>query len=369
MRTINRFFIPLCTMLLVVMVTFTALAQDEVYDTPNYDENLIEYNNQQFEQTPLTNRNNRDEVLVSNNVGVDGDQEYVFYDDNEYEYRYASRIRRFNNARVGSSYYSPFYVDRYWYTRNPDFWGQSIYTSPAYAYNPYVANNWGWGNSNSFYRTSSWYNVSPWRSPFNTWNNNWAFNPYAGVNSFNYGAYNAFYGNPYCPTNYVSTTYISNSNNDSNNANSYYGARPGRGAVAGSATQGISTITNTKTGTTSGKNTNVRTPRNGTTTTTTTRTTTTTTRGTRTRVDGGVRGNVRTSTTTTKPQKRGLLKRIFGNNNKSTKNKSYRTSRSSSSKPSYSRSSRSSRSSSGATYRSSGSSSSKSGSSRRGSRK
>ncbi|MDB9775243.1 hypothetical protein OAB47_03315 [Vicingaceae bacterium] len=74
--------------------------------------------------------------------------------DDYYDYEYTARLRRFHGPTVGvgmgMGYYDPFFVDPFFYNRNPMFIGGSIYDpffSPMGGWNVgFGYNPWGWNN-------------------------------------------------------------------------------------------------------------------------------------------------------------------------------------------------------------------------------
>lgn len=131
------------------------------------------------------------------------------YVDEEYEYAYSARIRRFHQPARGFSYYSNYYVDNYWY--DPFMPGVNIYNvQPFYAHHSwgwaYPYGGWGsaWGSNYGW----GWSNYSGYYSYFNYgfspyWGNQqWGYrNPYWGAynngywSGYNQGYWNGWYGN------------------------------------------------------------------------------------------------------------------------------------------------------------------------------
>ncbi|MDE7338149.1 MAG: hypothetical protein K2M92_02560, partial [Bacteroidales bacterium] len=79
----------------------------------------------------------------------------TFNYDDYYDYEYTSRLRRFHNDDdyISDDYYSDYYTNSYWYDRDPNYYGTSIYLgydwwypSFSFYYRPgwYVDWNWGW---------------------------------------------------------------------------------------------------------------------------------------------------------------------------------------------------------------------------------
>jgi hypothetical protein len=119
-------------------------------------------------------------------------KEPVYSNDDYYDYAYASRLRRFNNAPVGLGYYDNWYTNYYWYNNNPSMYGVSIYSSYNY---------WGGGYGYNHYDPYQSYNNGYWNGYNQGYNNgyfNGAYgNPYGyGYNPYAYG-YNPYGYNPY----------------------------------------------------------------------------------------------------------------------------------------------------------------------------
>lgn len=108
----------------------------------------------------------------------DYDDEAYAYEDENYDYYYASRIRRFHRPYYGFSYFDPVYVDVFYYDPvwRPGLTTVLIYEDP-WAVNSYwqFRNQRRWNNWNSFgwgYNSFGWNN--PWNSPWNNpWRNPW----------------------------------------------------------------------------------------------------------------------------------------------------------------------------------------------------
>ncbi len=133
-----------------------------------------------------------------------------FDKDDYYDYEYASRVRRFHNPLNGTGYYDNWYTNNYWYSGNPAFYGNSIYSSPTWGMMPGAQfnqfnNGWGlgvgvgnngWGNNgwNNGWGNNGWNNGwgnTGWNNGWgnNGWNNGW------GNNGWNNGWGNNGWGN------------------------------------------------------------------------------------------------------------------------------------------------------------------------------
>ena len=141
-----------------------------------------------------------------------------YYDDN-YDYEYSSRIRRFYTPAYGYGYYDPFYTNSYWYDYNPINWGVSIY----------LGYNW-WAPSFYYYQPFCY--GGGWSVGIGYGYGNYGYNPYGGGypyypsfspgygyghgynNGYNNGYWNgyndAYYGgntNPYYYNSYDATSH------------------------------------------------------------------------------------------------------------------------------------------------------------------
>ncbi len=137
----------------------------------------------------------------------------------DYDYYYASRIRRFNTPYYGFDFYSPVYVDPYYY--NPSYanfyrpgtsiyWGGSIPASTrAYGYNGYNS-PWGWGSSIGYGSYGGFGGGYGGYGGFSSGYGGFSsgYGGFGSLGSYNgygasYGGYGGGYGagayNPYCP--------------------------------------------------------------------------------------------------------------------------------------------------------------------------
>ncbi len=213
-------------------------AQDDVYHSPSYNPYT---GNSTTEQYSDGNGN----TYVTNNYYNDYDDNGITYDD-DYDYFYESRLRRFYNPYVGMSYFSGGYVDRFWYGSPAAFWGQTIYYDPFWGSgwnSPWSINiGWGW-NSWNWNRWNNWnnpwaHNHWGWNGGWNNWNNPWAYNSGCGWNN-PWG-----WGNHVTYVYYNDGPYYSNNNNNGgngysgNNSNTYYGPRNTHDNYGGRVTNG-----------------------------------------------------------------------------------------------------------------------------------
>jgi len=132
--------------------------------------------------------------------------------DNYYDYEYAARLRRFHGPTVGMGmgYYDPYFVDPFFYNRNPAFIGGSIY-------DPFFGSMGGW-------------NVGigvGFGMGYNSWGyggyNSWGYNPW-GYNNYMMGynhGYNNGFNNGYFNNNYAGGGYYDGGRTN----NRYYAPR------------------------------------------------------------------------------------------------------------------------------------------------
>ena len=107
-NTLFSFVVLVSTMLW----SAAAWSQDDVYYYPSTNNN------------PSTTQQQTDQsgnTYITNNY-YDND-EYVNYEEDEYDYYYSSRIRRFHSPYAGFNYYGGYYTDRYWYGVQDPFGG------------------------------------------------------------------------------------------------------------------------------------------------------------------------------------------------------------------------------------------------------
>jgi hypothetical protein len=136
-----------------------------------------------------------EEPEINNEISEEED-----YVDENYEYEYSARIRRFHEPARGFSYYSNYYTDNYWY--DPFMPGMNIYVIQPY----YAQYSWGWGYPYSNWGYNSWgYGWSSFGSGFygynnfaynpwgNSWGSPWGHNAY--WSGYNNGYWNGWYNN------------------------------------------------------------------------------------------------------------------------------------------------------------------------------
>lgn len=99
------------------------------------------------------------------------EEEEVYVDefdaDDQYDYYYAARLRRFHSPYVGFGYYNNYYTNSFWYSSNPYHCGVSIYYGynfwdPWY-YNPwYGGHHYGWGHHHHYHHGYHYGNNAYW---------------------------------------------------------------------------------------------------------------------------------------------------------------------------------------------------------------
>ena len=112
MKTSIKLF--LSAILFAIVSPLAMQAQDDLYYTPdgyyNYEGSY--------------DSDNSGDTYVTNNYYGGDTEEYVYYEDEDYDYYYSSRVRRFHRPYRGFGYYDPCYTNSYWYEPDPFFWGR-----------------------------------------------------------------------------------------------------------------------------------------------------------------------------------------------------------------------------------------------------
>lgn len=220
MKKIHKSLLWLSLVLLMTTFQSSVYGQDDLYyETPSRPATNTDYVDDNNEPSNVTRRYSNDDT---------------YYEDDDYAYEYAARIRRFHRPVTVVDYYDPFFVDLYNY--DPYYLpGTTIYT---YGYNDY----WTWRRWNRWNRWNTWnfidygwgYNSFGWNSwgcgfnngfGYNSWNNPYVFNnffydPYWTVNG-----YNPYY----CNNGWGNNNFYNNNNNNNDNGGykpkTYTGAR------------------------------------------------------------------------------------------------------------------------------------------------
>ena len=149
----------LLTALFILTSSVGLFAQDDdgiygdIFETPQVDEELIDetaspldgystvddyYPEGSYTQENNLNQSNSNQFVDENGNNVANDGDY-YEDDNDFAY--ASRIRRFHRNNGGWGYYDPWFTNMYFYNYDPFFWGTSI-NAGFWPNNRWGGNNW-----------------------------------------------------------------------------------------------------------------------------------------------------------------------------------------------------------------------------------
>lgn len=243
----TKFSILLSFTLMAAVLTTANAQYDDIYFDPSRDAPASSTKGSRYDRNAdysSTTTSATPSNYAYDDSGFDfGRNPEVNRADDEYDYYYTSRIRRFNRPYYGFDFFDPVYVDVNYYD---PFLTPGATVLIYDNFNSYSAfNSWNrwnrWNRVNSF---SSW----GW-NPYTPYYSNWAWNRNnVGFNSFNswdpwYGSYannfavNNFYGvggggfvsNYYCPPSWGgNNSYNTVNNTNNNNANpngTYYGPR------------------------------------------------------------------------------------------------------------------------------------------------
>jgi hypothetical protein len=183
----------------------TLSAYDDIYysanDIPRSSARVTEQSNNQYSSPTESNDYVKDdyaleEPIEQNNYTNPAEPEEFRFDDH-HDYEYAARLRRFHGPTLGMGmgYYDPFFVDPFFYNRNPAFIGGSIYDP---FYNPWggwnvgigVGVGFGWGGGFGYNPYNPW----GWSTGFG-WNNPWGWNNGFGWNNAYWAGYNNGFNN------------------------------------------------------------------------------------------------------------------------------------------------------------------------------
>ncbi|MFM2268716.1 MAG: hypothetical protein RL757_2157, partial [Bacteroidota bacterium] len=204
----------------LVAVGNIAAQYDDIYYDPSRDVRTT---------TTRTSPDYGTNVATTDGQSHDDGYEYYESDEDDDDFQYSRRLRRFHRAVPTYSYFDVYYVDPYYY--DPYHWDnysrpfafstQGGYWSRRHFHNRWNRNYWGndfygWNRYNYYYNNC--YSFNYWNTPSWSYNNNWG---YGG-----YNCYDPFYSNYYAPSyygggwgrswgrNYYSTGWTSNSNWD-----------------------------------------------------------------------------------------------------------------------------------------------------------
>lgn len=241
---IKTIFSAALTMILTAAVVMTAQAQyDDVYFDPNRDAPASLTKGKRYDYTG-SNKNTGDYTYDDKTFDYEDADPSVTQADDEYDFQYTSRIRRFSRPLYGFNYFDPYYVDVAYF--DPYFTpGATVLIYDNFnsfgAFNSWRRWNrwnnvnqfstWGWQPYTPFYNNWSWNRFN--NNGFNSWDP-WlgsSFNNNLVVNNF-YGVGGGYVSNLYCPPAWggagVGTTYNTVNVINNNNANpngTYYGPR------------------------------------------------------------------------------------------------------------------------------------------------
>lgn len=213
-----RFALPIFVVVLMCLFTQVATAQyDDLYYNPATD---------QARYYPIAKVESA-KAAASERYATTEEGEYRNSDDDEEgEYAYSSRIRRFHNRNRSFDYD--------FYDNSPMFGGYNNYSSFDNRYSNSFWNSYCW-NRNSYFNTyNGWDNY--FYNPYNGFNsfNSWGYSPYSYGNYYN--VYNNYYGSPYGYNNYDPywSGYNHGFNNGyNNNSNGQGGHNGGVGLTSG----------------------------------------------------------------------------------------------------------------------------------------
>jgi hypothetical protein len=208
---IHSFFAWFLTAVLMASFAPSISAQDDLYYDPSTDRPVL------IETTTTTTTTNAYEVPTESNPVAYDDESYDYED--EYDYQYSSRVRRFHRNVNVVEYYDPFYTDIYFY--DPYYSpGTSIYVSNCNDYSYYNRhrrrhhwNDWGWGNSyyGGYNSWCSWNSPSYGWGGYGGWGNTYVFNNYYYDPYWTINGYNPYH----CQSNsWNSNQYYYNNNNN-----------------------------------------------------------------------------------------------------------------------------------------------------------
>ncbi len=160
---------------------------DDVYFDPS-DRNKTEIDdkkmtNENDENYNYSSSNYNGSSSITDNPINPPDNQYddASLDDEDYDYYYSSRIKRFHQRYYSGDFYDPFYSDILYYD---PYYFDPFLQRDIYAYsNPYR-------DYVRYRRWNSWYVYSGWNY-WNSWNWWYGYNPYGPVWSYN------FYYNPW----------------------------------------------------------------------------------------------------------------------------------------------------------------------------
>lgn len=227
--------------LLVAAVMTTANAQyDDVYFDPDRDVSYTSSKGARYTKAANDNATNTSNYNYDDSAYDFGRESSVNVADEQHDYYYTSRIRRFNRPYYGFNFYDPVYVDMAYYD---PFVAPGATVLIYDNFNSFSAfNSWNrwnrwsrvnrfatWGGNPYTPYYSSW-GGNRWNNGFNSWDP-WYGSSFANnysVNNF-YGVGGGFVSNYYCPPSwgggYTYNTVNTINNNNSNTNGTYSGPR------------------------------------------------------------------------------------------------------------------------------------------------
>jgi len=199
----------------------------------NTEESAPNPNSSEASQRYAGNGGAGNQSNVGGNNTVNNATDNQFDMDDNYDYMYASRLRRFHGNSFSNDYYDPFFTNSFFYNQNPLMFGSSIYNGYNF-WNPYSP--WGWNRPGWGFGWNSWNGWNAGMGWGNNFNNPWAWNQNQFFSPCNYnpwmmnamcnnnwapGAWNSGFGSPM----FFSTNMNNPLNLNTLDQNTYYGAR------------------------------------------------------------------------------------------------------------------------------------------------
>ena len=211
----KKLLVPIATFALIFSSCKTSQLQsyqDDVYANPAEDKKLAriaaaERAKKEADEAAARSKAEK-EAALAQKAKDDANPYYQdpqYNQDDYYDYKYASKLRRFQNPIAGAGYYNNYYTNSYMYNQNPSMYGSSIYNSYNMwsPYNQY--GNYGSGLSLVF-STGNYFNnpygyggYNPYCSNYGYGNSYGGYSPYGynpyGFNSYGYNSYGNGYNN------------------------------------------------------------------------------------------------------------------------------------------------------------------------------
>lgn len=205
----KKILIPIASFALIFSSCKTSQLQsyqDDVYVNPSEEKKLAKIAAAEKAKKDAEEKQKQNEAALAQKAKDDANPYYQdpqFSQDDYYDYKYSSKLRRFQNPVMGAGYYNNYYTNSYMYNQNPSMYGSSIYSSYNW-WSPYNQfNNYSNGLSLAF-STGNYYGNNGYGygggygyNPFNSYNPygcNYGGYPYGGYNPYGYNSYGY---NPY----------------------------------------------------------------------------------------------------------------------------------------------------------------------------